>query len=112
LNTPVNKLVAAVITTVALSGCGAIQLSAQLACSDNWGRSIPAAERTRANCIDTWTPQELTASLNAQPPGPSGTAPGVRGSPGQVSQVYLPNAGYQITRSGSTVFVNRTSRSK
>jgi hypothetical protein len=109
LNTPLNKLVAAIIATVALSGCGAIQLSAQLACTDNFGRGIPAAERTRANCIDVWTPQELTAGLNSNTTRASGNT---SNSTNQVSQVYLPNAGYQITRSGSSVFVNQTSRGR
>ena len=107
-----NKLFVILIATATLTGCGTAQLSARYSCVDGWGRSIPTAERTADNCIAAVPTHQLTASLNAQPPGPSGTAPGVRGSPGQVGQVYLPNAGYQITRSGSTVFVNQTSRSK
>lgn len=99
-----------IIAAVAiLPACGTVQLSAQHSCVDAWGRSIPEAERTKENCIYVWTAQELTASLNQRPAQPSTTAQ-VPGVTGLVTQVYLPTGGYQITRSGSTVFVNQTSR--
>ena len=112
MNIPVNKLPVILTAITALSGCGTAQLSARYSCVDGWGRGIPTAERNADNCIAAVPTHQLVAQLNQQPPGPSGTAPGVRGSPGQVSQVYLPTAGYQITRSGSTVFVNQTSRGR
>ena len=107
-----RRLVPILAVISLLPACSVVQLSAQHSCVDTWGRSIPQAERTRANCIDTWTQAELTESLNRQPVGASGTAPGVRGNQAQVNQVYLPTGGYQITRSGSTVFVNQTSRGR
>lgn len=104
------RVLIAVVATLLLPACSVMQLSAQHSCVDGWGRSIPEAERTRENCIYTWTPAELTASLNQRPAQPSARGTQVPSTTGQVTQVYLPTGGYQITRSGGTVFVNQTSR--
>jgi len=108
----VKQLTAIIALTTVISACGTVNQSARYSCVDGWGRTIPPAERTQENCIQAVPTHQLVAQLNQQPVVPSTTAPEVRGTAGQVKQVYLPTGGYQITRSGSTVFVNQTSRSR
>lgn len=103
------RVLIAVVAALLLPACSVVQLSAQHSCVDVWGRTIPEAQRTRENCIYVWTPAELAASLNQRPAQASATG---RVIADPVRQVYLPSGGYTVSRSGGTVFVNQTSRTK
>lgn len=98
------KLVVLLSTMPGLTACGVIQMSARLACSDNLGQSMAVEARTPANCAE---PPTVGRAVRAP-----ATTQGHRTTTQEVTQVYLPSGGYQITRSGSTVFVNQTSRGR
>ncbi len=102
----VRKIFLVVLITPLFVACGTVQQSARYSCVDTWGRTIPESQRTQENCIYAVPTHELVASLKSGPV--SSNNAGTRSQP--VSQVYLPTGGYQITRSGTSVFVTQTSR--
>lgn len=88
----IMKLILALVAITALSGCASYNTHLKTGCifeCAQWEKYL--AERGPIN-----------------PNGPvASTSQGISST-----QVYLPNAGYNIIRSGSTVTVTQTSRSK
>ena len=94
--------IAAVSALILLcSGCASIEhatrTARETACTDNWGRAIPANQRTQQNC-------------------PFGTAREFWG-PAQASDIAIhsqtvitPNGSYQINQLGTITSIHRTSR--
>jgi hypothetical protein len=81
-------------------------LAAKYACSDWWGRKLPVEERTKDNCAELLTAEDLVQIGRTGAAGPSGTV--ATASQTIPSGTYYTATGtYQVSRSGSSTFVAR-----
>ena len=92
-----RKLITTLVLAVALPACSTVNLSAAQSCVNWLGQTIPENQRTPDNCATQ--PTAYAAGDHHR----SSTTP-------YVGTVYTPNGSYQVTRSGSSVFVNKVSR--